>query len=360
VKRLFILIPFVLVVVLIGYFSWQSKVQETHLDVDARVVASPSPTPVVNFVQSLLRSIPFPLSIASLREQEFTGSDLQIEQELGVKNGYSQYVASYVSEGNKIYGLLTVPLGARPISGWPVIIFNHGYIPPKEYTTTERYGSYVDGFARNGYIVFKSDYRGHGESEGEAVGGYGSNAYTIDVLNALASLRKYPDADPNRIGMWGHSMGGFLTLRAMVVDTTIKAGVIWGGVVAPYEDIFFHWRRATPPPQTSASGSATVRRWRDIMMEEYGSPSANTKFWDGLSANSFLSDISGPIQLHHAKGDAEVPYEFSEKLHQQMHDAGKDTELYLYEGDNHNISGNFNTAMRRSIAFFDAHVKEAE
>ena len=77
-----------------------------------------------------------------------------------------------------------------PATGWPVIIFNHGYIPPEQYRTTERYVAYVDGFARNGYIVFRSDYRGHGNSEGEATGGYGTPAYTVDVLNAVAAVKQ--------------------------------------------------------------------------------------------------------------------------------------------------------------------------
>lgn len=52
------------------------------------------------------------------------------------------------------------------------------------------------------------------------------------MLNAVASLQAYEDADPNRIGMWGHSMGGLLTLRAAVVSQDIKAGVIWSGSIA--------------------------------------------------------------------------------------------------------------------------------
>ena len=90
-----------------------------------------------------------------------------------------------------------------PTRGWPVVIFNHGYIPPDQYRTTERYEAYVDAFARNGYIVFRSDYRGHGESEGDAEGGYGSPAYTVDVLNGLSAIQTYAFADPDRIGMWG-------------------------------------------------------------------------------------------------------------------------------------------------------------
>src|SRR5205814_1073917 len=81
-------------------------------------------------------------------------------------SNYRQYVASYLSDGLKIFALLTVPNGAKPASGWPVIIFNHGYIPPTVYRTTERYVAYIDAFARSGYIVFKPDYRGFGSSQG--------------------------------------------------------------------------------------------------------------------------------------------------------------------------------------------------
>jgi alpha-beta hydrolase superfamily lysophospholipase len=140
--------------------------------------------------------------------------------------------------------------------------------------------AYVDYFARNGYIVFKSDYRGHGESEGEAVGGYGSNAYTIDVLNAVASVKKLPEADPARIGMWGHSMGGHITLRVMVTTGDVKAGVIWAGVVASYPELLTSWRRrAVSPP---AALPTRARRWRDELVERFGAPDVNPEFWNSV------------------------------------------------------------------------------
>lgn len=76
--------------------------------------------------------------------------------------------------------MLTVPQGEKPKTGWPVVIFDHGYIPPVEYRRTERGVAYTDAFSKNGYIVFKSDYRGHGSSEGNLEGAYYSPAYTID------------------------------------------------------------------------------------------------------------------------------------------------------------------------------------
>jgi dipeptidyl aminopeptidase/acylaminoacyl peptidase len=296
-----------------------------------------------------------PLSIQALKDGEFPGSDIVVEQTLDSGSNYQRYIVSYKSEGLKIYALLTVPNGEKPKTGWPVIIFNHGYIPPTQYVTTERYIAYTDAFSRNGYIVFRSDYRGHGNSEGQA-NSYGSNGYTIDVLNATASMKKYKDADPNRIGMWGHSMGGHITLRNMVVDKSIKAGVIWAGVVASYPDLLAKWRRGTgtpsPFPTTSARGG-----WRVGLVEQYGTPEENPEFWNSISANSYLADISGPLQLHHGTADHSVPHEFAETLEKQMKAAGKEVELYIYPGDEHDIPNNFGIAMQRSVEFFDKYVK---
>lgn len=324
--------------------------------------ATPSPTPTQTPTNTPTPSATptptHPLMIEVMRQASYPGSELTFEQTLEPGPNYDQYIVSYQSEGNKIYALLTVPWGQKPESGWPVIIFNHGYIPPDEYRTTERYMDYVDAFARNGYIVFRSDYRGHGNSEGRAEGGYGSPAYTIDVLNGMASVKTFADADPERIGMWGHSMGGFITLRAMVVSDEIKAGVIWGGVVASYQDLFERWhRRDSDEPTPTPNPTRPRGRWRSELIETYGSIEENPAFWASISANSYVADLSGPLQLHHATTDASVPAEFSEILYEQVQAAGVPVELYLYEGDNHNIFANFWTAMRRSIAFFDTYVK---
>lgn len=316
----------------------------------------------------------FPLSIESLRNGQYPGSDITIEQKLDSGSNYDRYIASYKSEGFKIFALLTIPIGEVPPNGWAVIVFNHGYIPPAEYRTTDRYVAYVDGFARNGYIVFKPDYRGHGSSEGEPEGAYGSNAYTVDVLNALASIKQLNDiafyssseieknssrhartiVDIDRIGMWGHSLGGFITLRSMVVSKNIKAGVIWAGVVASYPDLINRWRR---PNITRPTIPGVFRNWRQKLIEQFGTPEENPKFWNSLSANSYLIDISGPLQLHHGTADTSVPQEFSQTLVKQMKTAGKTVELFTYDGDDHNISSGFNTAMQRSVEFFDRYLK---
>jgi dipeptidyl aminopeptidase/acylaminoacyl peptidase len=300
------------------------------------------------------------LAIEWLRKQTFSGSDLVIEQKLDAAWNSSRYIASYKSEGLKIFGLLTIPNGEQPKTGWPVVIFNHGYIPPAQYRTTEKYVPYQGAFAAAGYITFKSDYRGHGSSEGRATGGYGNVDYTIDVLNALASVKRMKEADPNRIGLWGHSMGGSVTLRAMVTTKDIKAGVIWAGVVASYPDLLTRWR-ATPNASTPTGGGAPggVRGWGASLIAQYGTFEQNPAFWNSISPNSYLKDLSGPIQLHHGTADTSVPVEFSQTLDKQLKAAGQYDELYIYPGAEHNITAYLEIALQRSVAFFDKYVKMA-
>lgn len=296
---------------------------------------------------------PHPLAIASMRAREYPGSEIKIEQALAPGSNYKRYIVSYQSDGLKIFALMTVPNATKPKTGFPVIVFNHGYIPPSEYKTTERYVAYVDGFARNGYIVLRSDYRGHGESGGNASGGYGSPDYTIDVLNAVAAIKKLKEADPNRIGMWGHSMGGHITLRAMVTTRDIKAGVIWAGVVASYADLMNNWTRGASP----VALPNYARRWRQDLIAQYGSPEQNAPFWDSISPNAFVRDLSGPLQLHHGTADTTVPFAFSEKLFAQVQAVGKPVEFFSYKGDNHNISNNLAIAIQRSVEFFNKYIK---
>lgn len=314
----------------------------------ATTTATVTPTPT---------STLHPMNILAARQTAYPGSAIIIEETLEPGANYYRYIARYESEGLRIYGLLTIPYGKMPVTGWPAIVFNHGYIPPKEYSSTERYIAYVDNLARSGYIVYKIDYRGHDRSDGQASGAYGNPGYTTDVLNAVSALQAFPQVDPQRIGMWGHSMGGFLTLRAMVISPAIRAGVIWAGVVASYPDLLCCWHRGTPGVPTPTANANFRSGWRTEWQNLYGTPEENPEFWLGISANNYLSDLSGPVQLHHGTADSEVPVEFSQTLYQQILKAGKTVEYYEYPGDDHNLSGYFSLAMSRTIKFFDQYLK---
>lgn len=293
-----IIIPFLILAFFVGLFVYLNKSKRNS-------------QPPVTVLPNAPKKITHPLQIEEMRKKEYQGSEIKIEQELSDRPSYNQYLASYQSEGLKIYGLLTVPKAAPPVNGWPVIIFNHGYIPPEQYQTIQSYASYLDVFARNSYIVFKPDYRGNANLEGKPEGAYFSPAYTTDVLNAVLSMKRFDKADPKRIGMWGHSMGGNITLRSMVVSKDIKAGVIWAGVVGSYESLLNRWRRGVPFSSSDRENRAG-RPSRSDLIKQFGDFNSNPSFWNSISPILYVSGISGPLQLHHSFSDTTVPFEFSQ------------------------------------------------
>lgn len=296
------------------------------------------------------------ITIEYLRGLEISGSDITFEEELARTFYYQQHLVSYISEGNKIFGLLTIPSVEPPEGGFKAIVFNHGYIPPTVYRTTERYTAYVDYLARSGFVVFKIDYRGHGESEGEPTGSYFSPGYTIDSIAALKSLQRMDIIDPQGIGMWGHSMAGNLVLRAMLIEPDIQAGVIWAGAVYSYDDfvkygIDDNTYRPPATPETQ-EGSGRRRRSREIF-DTYGRPDTQVDYWKAVSLTKNIEFLNSPLQLHHAQDDTVVNIGYSFDLTSVLQENGKEYEFYTYEGGGHNlISPYFDQAMLRTVEFF--------
>ena len=84
----------------------------------------------------------------------------------------------------------------------------------------------------------------------------------------------------------------------------------------------------------------------------------NPAFWASISSNAYLTDLSGPLQLHHSTTDAGVSVTWSKALFEACQAVNPGfCVFYTYPGDNHNISANFGVAMERTVAFFDEYVK---
>jgi dipeptidyl aminopeptidase/acylaminoacyl peptidase len=319
----------------------------------AFIILKPNVSPSI---QKVITSNTNPLSIESLRNGSYPGSDIKIEETLTPEKTYNRYIASYMSDGFKIYTLLLVPNMEKPKSGFPVIILNHGYIIPQKYTPDGNYVAYTDAFARAGYIVFKPSYRGHGKSEGAPTSAYFAPDYVIDDLNAIASIKKYKDADGERIGVWGHSMGGNITLKDLVISKDIKAAVIWGGVVAPINDIINNWQgRVSYKPDPLDLQLRNQNR--DFLLTNYGTPSRNQTFWNSIDPNNYLQDIIVPVQIDVGLSDSQVPPDFSTGLYTRLKSLDKTVEYFEYPGSNHDINQSFSMAMGRTISFFDKYLK---
>jgi dipeptidyl aminopeptidase/acylaminoacyl peptidase len=283
------------------------------------------------------------------RKYESTLGELILYQK---QSNYNSYLTSYTSDGLKINGLLTIP---NTEGEHPAIVFVHGYIAPSIYKTTERYGDYVDYLARNGFVVFKIDLRGNGDSEGEPGGAYYSSDYVVDTLNAYEALSAASFVDTAKIGLWGHSMAGNVLLRAFAAKPTIPAVVIWAGAGYSYADLQKYGLQdlSYRPPTNNTNQQERRTKLRFL----HGEFRENDPFWSQVAATNYLADLKGAIQIHHATDDSVVNIGYSRDLMKLIDNTNVVHELYEYKSGGHNISGtNFSVAMRRTVNFFKKYL----
>lgn len=307
--------------------------------------------------------------IETLRELPPEGNDFSIQAQLPGAPAYDSFLISYKSGDLVLSGIMTVPRGAVPDGGYPVLILNHGLIYPSIYYSGRGSRRERDFFARNGYVTIHPDYRGYGvdavhscpltlswtsELEGfvqlEAMPLTGCKhdfyvGYTVDVVNLVDALRRaqLPYVDLQRIGMWGHSMGGGIAARVAVLRPDIRAYVLFAPISADVEDNFYE----LPDEETSR------------LAQVYGTGGAARGRYDEMSPLAFFEDVAAPIQLHHGNADKDVPIEFSEKMYMKLQELGKTAEFFVYPGQEHEFVEDWQLATERSLQFFDLYVKGA-
>lgn len=294
------------------------------------------------------------LTIPYLRSREYksTLSDLEL---ISQGSSYNSYFTSYISDGLKINDFLTKPNGNVPEGGFPAIVFIHGYIAPTQYKTLSNYATYVDYLAKSGFVVFKIDLRGHGDSEGSPGGAYYSSDYVIDALNARAVLSSADFVNSDKVGFWGHSMAGNVVFKSFAVAPDIPAVVIWAGAGYSYADLreFGLNDDSYRPPQNDSER----QRKRRELFEKYGEFSGESDFWKQVAPTNYVSDLKGAIQIHHALDDNVVDVGYSRGLMSTLDKTNIPHELFEYQNGGHNLSGeSFNSAMLRTVDFFKKYL----
>jgi len=282
-----------------------------------------------------------PRYIEALRNRTYNGGEIKLDKLYSRTEAYTANLIYYQSDGLKISGLMFVPNGPAG-KKYPVALINHGYFNP----TPADYDSGWDTlreliyFARNGYITIASDYRNYARSD------KGDNerepGYVVDILNLIEAVKKFPQADPNQLTIMGHSMGGEITLTAMVVSPDIKVAGLFG----------------TMSPDTVDNYNARLvwqggksARW----VETYGTPQDNPQAYRQMSPLTYFKDVKVPTIIHIGNNDTTTPPAWSVKTRDALVAAGKKAELYTYPGQGHSLnSPAFEQAMQRTLSFFNA------
>lgn len=316
-----------------------------------------SPTPAVE-------ELIFPYTIEGLRQHDFQSGEIHIRSTVEENESYTSYLIDYPSDGLTIRGVMQVPVGEGP---FPVILMNHGFFSRSVYSSgdgTDRASAFL---AQHGYITLATDYRSWGDSD---VGhSFFYSGLVIDVINLLNAIPSIPQADPGRIGMWGHSMGGAVTIKVLTIDPRIKAAVLYSTVSADQVDVINRWGMGCFG-DVDQGELATGCNSSDIipddlpseMQEAYRFAASDAKLLREVSPFYHLEYITAPIQIHYGTEDGKflsgTPPQWSVKLTQALRDVGKQAELLQYEGEGHSFIGQpWFDFMIRALRFFDAHLK---
>ncbi len=283
---------------------------------------------------------PHPVSLDALSRKEFNGSDLRMGAVLAENEAYVRHIITYRSGELTISGILNIPKGDGP---FPLLILNHGYIDPAIYTNGRGLKREQDYLARRGFAVLHPDYRNHAFSDKDPDNDVRLRiGYIEDAINAVLAARgaELPSIDAERVGMLGHSMGGGVTLGALIVrPDLIDAAVLFAPVSADMRDNFERWMKSR-------------REIADAITERFGSPEDAPAFWDGVSASAHLDRITAPVLIHHGIADDAVPLAWSETLEAGLRREGKDVTLHIYDNEPHEFTAAWPQVMERTAGFF--------
>lgn len=196
--------------------------------------------PLLLLVACSERAAQAPLTIAELRDLD-PRLTLTYERQLDETPDYAANLVSYRYSGMKLYAMVAIPKTPMPEGGYPVVIANHGYVPvPPKYGITatgidsrpgDYYRSVPELFASRGFLLVLPDYRGHNTSEGfeyiDPQDDQSAHYYAEDVVALMSALKDISQADLDNVFMWSHSMGGPVSLRAMLATNIVKASTFW-------------------------------------------------------------------------------------------------------------------------------------
>ena len=251
------------------------------------------------------------------------------------------------ADGMKIHGQLFLPPNLDRTTRHPAILFFHGGSRRQMLLGWHYMYYYRNAYAMNqylanhGYIVLSVNYRsgiGYGMEFREALnyGATGASEFN-DVLGAGIYLRNRPDVDPQRIGLWGGSYGGYLTAMGLArASDLFAAGVDMHGV----HDWNIVIRNFVPAYDPQAKPDAARLAFES-------SPLSSIKTW------------RSPVLLIHGDDDRNVPFSETVHLVEALRTQGVEFEQLIFPDEIHDFlrHQDWLRAYQASSNFFDRHLK---
>ncbi len=218
-----------------------------------------------------------------------------------------EYVSYQSADGLTIHANLYRPRHLEPGRKYPAMVEIHGGPTAQFFRGFDPYAQFL---ADNGYIVIQPNPRGST--------GYGVEFRDMarldwggkdldDIEGAALYLKNLPEVDPQRVGVWGGSYGGYMTFMAVTKKPHLwKAGMAWVGISdlhKLYESSMEHFKHY----------------FRQLM----GDPVENADLWVDRSAINFAHQLSAHLLIVHGINDPRCPIEQSRIFRDRLLELGK-------------------------------------
>ena len=250
---------------------------------------------------------------------------------LDAKHPYTRHLPDHLNtefgtmkanDGQTLHYSIIKPANFDPTKRYPVFLFTYG--GPHSQRVTRAWGNYFDQYmAQQGFVVFRLDNRGSGRRERAFTDviykNLGKNEVD-DQVTGIDWLAKQSFVDPKRIGVFGWSYGGFMTLRLL---SAASDKIAMGVSVAPVTDWSLYDTHYT---------------------EQFvgGTPKSDPEAYKRSGVFAHLDGMTSPLLLVHGMADDNVLFSNTTLLIDELVKRNVQFDLMTYPGAKHGMSGRTN------------------
>jgi len=221
-------------------------------------------------------------------------------------------------DGQTLYYRLFKPLHFDPSKRYPAIVEVYGGPGVQVVLDNWSGSSFTQILTRAGYLVFQLDNRGsafRGAAFQAPIHDKLGDIEAIDQVQGARWLGSQAFVDPNRIGVWGWSYGGYMTLMLMFKAPEVFRAGVAGAPVTDWALYDTHYtERYLDRPKDNAAG--------------YGAS----------SVFPYAKDLKGKLLVMHGMADDNVLFLHSTKLFRTLQDLGKPFDVMVYPGAKHGLT----------------------
>lgn len=250
---------------------------------------------------------------------------------------------TWKNEGFDVQGWLQAPVNVEPGKTYPMVVIVHG---GPSSAVTSRFGSSgtVYDLLKAGYYVFQPDPRG---SFGQGEAFKTSNRRDFgggdlrDILAGVDAVEKIAPVDDKRLGIFGHSYGGYMTMWTVTHSQRFKAAVAGAGIA--------NW--------ISYYGQNGIDQW---MVPFFGDTAYNDPaIYDQLSPIRTIKAAKTPTFIYVGERDVETPAAQSMEFWHGLKAMGVETSLVIYQDEGHGIRQpkNRTDLTNRIVGWFNTHLQ---